>query len=151
MEFNFKSITRTQPEITLTILRLALGIMILPHGLQKTFGLFGGYGFSGTMQFFTETMGIPYVFALLAIVAEFAGGVGLILGLFSRIAALGVGITMLVAALMVHAQNGFFMNWFGNQKGEGIEFFLLAIAISIAIVLKGSGKLSLDRIFFVQD
>lgn len=151
MEFNFKSITRTKPEMTFTILRLALGIMILPHGLQKTFGLFGGYGFSGTMQFFTETMGIPYIFALLAIVAEFVGGVGLILGLFSRIAALGIGVTMLVAAMMVHAQNGFFMNWFGNQKGEGIEFFLLAVAISIAIVLKGSGKLSLDRMFFNQD
>lgn len=127
------------------ILRLTLGIMILPHGLQKTFGLFGGYGFTGTMDFFTKTMGLPMVLAFLAIVAEFLGGLGLIFGLFTRVAAFGVGTTMLVAALTSHIQNGFFMNWFGNQKGEGIEFHFLALGIAAALVIRGGGKFSLDR------
>jgi putative oxidoreductase len=127
------------------ILRLTLGIMILPHGLQKTFGLFGGYGFTGTMDFFTKTMGLPMVLAFLAIVAEFLGGLGLIFGLFTRVAAFGVGTTMLVAALTSHIQNGFFMNWFGNQKGEGIEFHILALGIAAALVIRGGGKFSLDR------
>lgn len=140
-----KLILATEASVTQLILRLSLGIMILPHGLQKTFGMFGGYGFSGTMQFFTETMHIPWLFAFLAIAAEFAGGIGLILGLGTRVAALGVGITMLVAALTSHLEHGFFMNWFGNQKGEGFEFHLLAVGIAIALVAKGGGALSLDR------
>lgn len=136
---------KTENDISLTVLRLALGIMILPHGLQKTFGLFGGYGFSGTMGFFTDTMGIPWIFAFAAILAEFLGGIGLITGTLTRLAALGVGVTMLVAALTVHLQHGFFMNWFGAQKGEGVEFFILAIGIAVALIIKGGGALSVDR------
>ncbi len=145
---NFKKlILETQSTYAETLLRLALGLMILPHGLQKTFGLFGGYGFSGTMNFFTETMGIPAFFAFLAIAAEFLGGLGLIFGFMTRISAFGVGMTMLVAALTSHIQNGFFMNWFGAQKGEGWEFHLLAIGISLALILRGGGAFSLDRQF----
>lgn len=129
------------------ILRLALGIMILPHGAQKLFGWFGGYGFSGTMEFFTQSMGIPYPFALAAILAEFFGGIALILGITTRIAAAAVGGTLFVGALMVHIQHGFFMNWSGSQGGEGIEFHLLTTAISAVLVLYGSGKWGLDRIF----
>jgi len=128
------------------ILRLALGIMIFPHGLQKTFGLFGGFGFSGTMQFFTDTMGIPWIFGFLAIAAEFLGGLGLVVGLTTRLAAFGVGVTLLVAALTTHIQHGFFMNWFGNQKGEGVEFFILAISIALTLIIQGGGALSLDRV-----
>jgi putative oxidoreductase len=128
-----------------TIARLALGIMIVPHGMQKLFGVFGGYGFAGTMQFFTGTLGIPWVFGLLAIVAEFFGGLGLISGLLGRVAALGVGSVMLVAALTSHVRNGFFMNWFGAQMGEGIEFFILAIALSLVVLVRGSGAWSIDR------
>ena len=139
-------ILATGNDISWTILRLTLGIMILPHGLQKTFGLFGGYGFSGTMGFFTEKMGIPWIFAALAIAAEFLGGLGLIVGLGTRIAAFGVGMTMLVAVLTSHLQNGFFMNWTGQQQGEGFEFHLLAIGIAVVLVLRGAGKFSLDRL-----
>lgn len=128
-----------------TIARLALGVMIVPHGMQKLFGVFGGYGFTGTMQFFTGTLGIPWVFGLLAIVAEFFGGLGLISGLLGRVAALGVGSVMLVAALTSHVRNGFFMNWFGAQMGEGIEFFILAIALSLVVLVRGSGAWSVDR------
>jgi putative oxidoreductase len=138
----------TPSDSAATIARLALGIMILPHGLQKTVGLFGGYGFEGTMGFFTETLGIPALFAFLAIAAEFAGGLGLILGLSGRIAALGVGSVMVVAALMSHVQHGFFMNWGGGMPAgaEGWEFHLLAVALAAIVLLRGSGSMSVDRL-----
>jgi putative oxidoreductase len=103
----------------------------------------------GTMQFFTATMGIPWIFGLAAILAESVGGIMLILGLGSRLAAALVGITMVVAGL-THIQIGFFMNWFGQQKGEGIEFFLLAIGLSLVVTLRGSGSFSGDRILQVR-
>ena len=129
-----------------TIARLTLGFVMLPHGLQKTLGLFGGYGFSGTMGFFTEKMGIPFIFALAAILAESLGALGLILGAFSRLAALAIGATMIVAVFMGHLNNGFFMNWFGNQQGEGFEYHLLAIGLAIVVVVVGGGKASVDNL-----
>lgn len=126
------------------ILRLALGLMIFPHGAQKLLGWFGGYGFGGTMGYFTETLGIPWILGLATILLEFFGGLALIAGLAVRPVALGIGLIMAAAVLLVHAQHGFFMNWFGNQQGEGIEFFLLAIAISLTLLLKGGGKLAAD-------
>tara|TARA_B110001454_G_scaffold16145_1_gene14522 strand:- start:17312 stop:17734 length:423 start_codon:yes stop_codon:yes gene_type:complete len=126
------------------IARVALGVTMFPHGAQKLLGWYGGYGFTGTMDFFTS-QGMPYVIALLPIIAEFFGALGLITGLLTRVAAFGVGFTMLVAALTVHAQHGFFMNWFGNQKGEGIEYFILAIGLSVSLMITGAGNLSADK------
>jgi putative oxidoreductase len=117
---------------------------MFPHGAQKVLGWFGGYGFGPTLDFFSH-MGVPVVFGILAILAEFAGALGLITGLFTRIAAFGVGVNMLVALVLVHAPNGFFMNWAGNQKGEGFEYHLLAIGIALAVMIRGGGALSLDR------
>lgn len=136
----------TKNDFGALVARVALGLVILPHGLQKTLGWYGGGGFDGTMGFFTTQLGIPSVFALLAILAESLGALALIFGLLGRVSALGVGITMTVAMLMVHVPNGFFMNWFGAQQGEGIEFFLLAIALAVITLVKGSGALSLDRV-----
>ena len=107
-------------------------------------GWFGGYGFSGTMGFFTGQMGIPAVFAFLAILAEFAGSLGLISGLLTRIAAFGIAANMLVAILTAHLGNSFFMNWYGNQKGEGFEYHLLALGIAIAVMIRGAGAASVD-------
>ena len=129
-----------------TVLRLALGVMILPHGLQKTFGLFGGHGFKASLGYLTGTVGAPWIFALFAILAESVGGALLIAGLGTRVAALGVGAVMAVAAAQ-HWPNGFFMNWFGNQKGEGIEFHLLALGIAVALLLLGGGRFSVDGLF----
>ena len=134
----------TTPDPANTVLRLVLGLIILPHGLQKTLGLFGGYGFSGTMGFFTQQLHIPALFALLAIVAETAGALGLITGLLTRVAALGVFSVMATAAFMVHRGNGFFMNWSGTQAGEGYEYHLLAMGIALVLMLKGGGKYSVD-------
>ena len=134
-----KKLTNTDSRnFALTILRLAAGIVFFAHGAQKALGWFGGYGYTGTMGFFTHMMGIPAPLAFLAIMAEFLGGIGLIVGFLSRIAAFGILCNMLVAICMVHRQFGFFANWSGQQKGEGIEYHLLAIMIA------GSGALSVD-------
>ena len=139
-----QKIVHTSNDFAITILRLALGIVFFAHGAQKMLGWFGGYGFSGTIGFFTHQMGIPAPFAFLAICAEFFGGLGLIVGFLGRIAGFGIMCNMIVAVMMVHAKNGLFMNWFGNQKGEGYEYHVLAIAIALAIIIRGSGAFSVD-------
>jgi len=137
---------KTNDSFTPLIARLTLGFVMFPHGAQKALGLFGGYGFSGTMNFFTGQLHIPAVLAFLAIAAEFAGSIGLITGFFSRGCAFGITVVMLVAAFMVHVSNGFFMNWAGNQKGEGFEYHLLAIGLALVVILSGAGKWSIDRL-----
>jgi putative oxidoreductase len=139
-----KKLLATTNEGTLTLMRLALGVVFFAHGSQKVLGWFGGYGFSGTMNFFTSVMHIPAVFAFLSIIAEFLGGLGLVLGFLTRIAAFGIAVDMLVAVMMVHRHVGFFMNWYGSQKGEGCEYHLLAIALAIALMVRGAGALSVD-------
>ena len=141
------SLLKTRDEVTPLLLRVLLGAVFFPHGAQKVLGWFAGYGFTGTMGFFTGTLHIPALFAFLAIAAEFAGSIGLILGLFTRVAAFGIAATMAVAVAMAHAQNGFFMNWSGKQTGEGIEYHILVIAIALALIIKGGGKWALDRVF----
>jgi putative oxidoreductase len=134
----------TSNDRTVTFLRLVLGIVFFAHGAQKMVGWFGGPGFTVTMQSFRQ-MGVPTVLAFLAIAAEFFGGLGLIVGFLGRIAALGIMINMFVAILTVHLPHGLFMNWTGTQQGEGFEYHLLAIAISWAVLVKGSGALSVDQ------
>jgi putative oxidoreductase len=141
----FRKLINTTDDSVMTILRLVLGVLFFAHGAQKTLGWFGGYGFSGTMGFFTNAMHIPAPLAFLAICAEFLGGIGLLVGLLGRVAAFGIACNMVVAVVMVHRHFGLFANWFGNQKGEGIEYHLLALAICLAVMVKGSGALSIDR------
>lgn len=136
----------TDEDVSRLILRVMLGIVFFPHGAQKVLGWYGGYGFGGTMGFFTETLGIPAVLALLVIIAEFFGALGLIVGLLTRVAAFGISCVMVVAVFMLHLQHGFFMNWGGKQGGEGFEYHLLVLAITIALMIKGAGKWSLDGI-----
>ena len=139
-----KFLLKTNNNFAPTLARLTLGVVFFPHGAQKVLGWFGGYGFSGTMNFFTGSMHIPAVFAFLAILAEFAGALGLITGLLSRVAAFGIATNMVVAIVTVHGANGFFMNWFGNQKGEGFEYHLLAIGLALIVLIYGGGKASID-------
>lgn len=137
-------LTATSDDVAPTIARIALGAVMFPHGAQKALGWFGGPGLSGTMGFMTTQLGIPSVFVGLAIAAEFLGSIGLITGAMSRAAAFGVAMTMLVAVLMVHLGNGFFMNWAGAQSGEGFEYHLLAIGLAAIVMVKGAGKWSVD-------
>ena len=141
-----KILFQTNNSFAPLLARLALGIVMFPHGAQKVLGWFGGYGFSGTMNAFTGQMHIPAVFAFLAIAAEFAGSIGLVLGFLSRIAALGIAVNMIVAVRMVHYSNGFFMNWYGNQKGEGFEYHILAVGLALIVMIYGAGALSVDRL-----
>jgi putative oxidoreductase len=127
-----------------TILRFLLGLVLLGHGSQKFLGWFGGYGFEGTMGFFTGTIKIPWIMGFLVIVIEFFGSISLLLGFATRLWSFSMVILFTGIIYTSHIQNGFFMNWFGNQKGEGYEFFLLAIAISTSLVFTGGGKYSLD-------
>ena len=140
-----RKLTSTENSTAITILRLVLGVVFFAHGAQKMLGWFGGYGFTGTMGFFTGAMHIPSFFAFLAIAAEFFGGLGLIFGLLTRVAAFGIAMNMSVAVAMVHSQFGFFMNWAGTQKGEGFEYHLLVLALTIFLMIKGAGAFSIDR------
>ncbi len=142
-----KALFKTTDSYAPLIARITLGLVMFPHGAQKVLGWFGGHGFAGTMGFFTGTMHIPALFAFLAILAEFAGSLGLIVGLLSRVAAFGIVSVMVVAIATVHVANGFFMNWMGTQKGEGFEYHLLAIGLGLIVIIYGGGKASLDRLF----
>jgi putative oxidoreductase len=135
----------TQRDISLLILRVTAAVVMFPHGAQLLLGWFGGPGFSGAIQMFGH-MHVPALFAFLAICTEFFTPLLLILGVLTRLAALGYAFTMIVAALTVHIANGFFMNWFGQQKGEGVEYHLLAIGITLALVVSGAGRWSLDAL-----
>lgn len=125
------------------IVRVTLGVVILAHGLQKLLGAFGGFGFDATMNYFTQTVGMPWILGFLVILAESVGMALLIAGVFSRLVA-GSLIIIMFGAASVNAGNGFFMNWFGKQPGEGIEFFILAIGMALVIAIKGAGKWSVD-------
>jgi putative oxidoreductase len=135
----------TNDSLTPLIARLTLGIVFFAHGTQKALGWFGGYSFRGTMKYFTGQMHIPAPLAFLAITAEFAGPIGPIAGFLGRIAAFGIAINMVVAILIVHAVNGFFMNWNGDKKSEGFEYHLLVIGLALIMILQGAGRGSLDR------
>ena len=141
-----RKLISTDNDSATAVLRFVLGVIFFAHGAQKMLGWFGGYGFSGTMGFLTDVMHIPVLFAFLAITAEFFGGLGLMLGFLTRIAALGIFSNMVVAIAMVHHRFGFFMNWTGAQKGEGFEYHLLVLAITAFLMIRGAGAVSIDRV-----
>src|SRR4051812_37342148 len=141
---NAPQINKTDRSTAGAILRLVLGIVFFAHGAQKMLGWFGGSGFPGTMGFFSGMLHIPAPFAVLAIFSEFFGGLGLIVGLLTRVAAFGIAANMLVAIFAVHAANGFFANWSGTQKGEGYEYHLLVLAMVANLLICGAGAFSLD-------
>ncbi|MBV9768009.1 MAG: DoxX family protein [Bryobacterales bacterium] len=140
----FQKLRSTDNSIATTIVRVTLGVVFFAHGAQKVLGWFGGPGFTGAIAYFTG-MHIPVVFALLAIAAEFFGGLGLIFGFLSRVAAFGIAANMLVSIALVHIHFGFFINWSGKQAGEGIEYHLLVLAMAAFLMIRGAGALSLDQ------
>jgi len=130
------------------VIRVMLGLVVFPHGAQKLFGWFGGYGFSGTMGFFTDMMGLPWLIGFLVIILESIGAIALLVGVATRVMALIYFVLALGILFSSHLQHGFFMNWFGNQQGEGYEYFLLWIGMAISLLLTGGGRYSVDRKFF---
>lgn len=141
-----KKLLQTDDDTASLILRVLLGVVFFPHGAQKLLGWFGGHGFGGTIGFFTGQLGIPWILAFLVIITESFGALALMAGLFTRLAALGVACIMVVATFMLHWEHGFFMNWTGKLQGEGFEYHILALAICVALMIKGGGRLSLDRL-----
>jgi len=137
---------QTDDDRVMLALRLTLAVVIFPHGAQKVLGWFGGSGLAGTMGFLHGGLHLPAWLAVLDMVAEFAGPLGLAVGLLGRVAAAGISCVMAGAVALVHLPNGFFMNWTGQQKGEGFEFHLLVFAIALAVTVRGSGAYSLDRL-----
>src|ERR1700757_173752 len=139
-----ESLTGTHTDLVVGIARIVLGIIFFAHGAQKMLGWFGGPGLAGSMRTFTEHVRLPSTLAFLVIAGEFFSGIGLIVGLFSRIAALVIVLTMVGAIAMVHFRFGLFLDWFGSRKGHGIEYHLLVIALGLVVVVKGAGAFSLD-------
>lgn len=141
-----ESITIATAGWGLLVLRFTLALILWPHGAQKVLGWFGGTGWDGTYQTFTEKMGIPPLLARVAMLTEFCAPICLALGLFTRVAALGVMIMMLVA-MTKHIKNGYFANWSGKKAGEGIEFHVLYAGAALALLLTGPGPWSIDAWF----
>ncbi len=140
----FAKLLRTRNDCSLAVIRITAGCVMLPHGMQKMFGSFGGAGFSGTIHNF-GLRGFAAPLVVLVILAEFFGALGMIFGLLSRIGALSIAVDMAVAAITTTSHFGMFINWSGKQKGEGMEFQFLMIAMAVAIVIGGGGALSIDR------
>jgi uncharacterized membrane protein YphA (DoxX/SURF4 family) len=143
------TIFRTSNDWTGLIMRLTLGFILFPHGAQKVFGWFGGPGFSKEMDMLTGTVHLPWIIAFLVIVIEFAGSLSFIAGFASRIWSIATIILFAGIIFSVHLQYGFFMNWFGSQQGEGFEYHLLIIGLSLATLVNGSGKYAADQ-FLLQ-
>ena len=141
-----KCLFQTNDKFSYWVPRLILGCVMFPHGAQKLFGWFGGFGFTNTMTYFTQTTGLPWIIAFLIVMGESLGSLGLILGFFTRLSALGLICIMVGAIITVHIPNGFFMNWFGKQAGEGFEYHLLVIGMSIPLLISGGGKYSVDAL-----
>jgi len=138
----------TESDWVVTIGRIVLGVVFFAHGAQMALGWFGGSGLQGTVRVFREHLRIPAPLAVLAVAAEFLGGLGLIVGLLSRVAALGIAVVMSVALVAVHRKFGFFMNWFGEKKGHGIEYHVLVLALALIVIIKGAGAFSLDGVLY---
>ena len=136
----------TQSSLASLSLRLLLGIVVFPHGAQKLLGWFGGYGFTGTMQYLTQTVGLPWIIGLLVILLESVGALALIAGVGTRFIAASYVVLATGIAFTSHIQYGFFSNWFGNQKGEGYEYFLLWAGMAIALLFTGGGKYAVDSV-----
>ncbi len=140
-----KLIYNTNSSYAPLVLRVLIALVLIPHGAQKIFGAFGGFGFTGTMNFFTETMGLPWIIGFLVIMLEFFGAIALLIGYLTRPVSIALTIIMLGIIFTSHIQYGFFMNWFGTQKGEGYEYFILYIAGTLSLIISGGGKWSVDK------
>ena len=141
-----KKLLQTDDSVGLFLVRVALGIVMFPHGAQKLLGWFGGHGPAWTMGFFTERLGIPAPLVVLVIIAESFGALGLIVGFLGRLGAFGILCVMLGAIYTIHLKNGFFMDWYNTGQGEGFEYHLLAIGMALAVMVQGSGRFSVDRL-----
>ena len=137
---------QTEARLAPVLLRMMLAVVIFPHGAQKLLGWYGGVGYEGTIGFFTQQMSLPWIIAFLVVIGEFFGPLALAAGFMTRFTAASLGVIMLGAIATVHWPHGFFMNWFGRQAGEGFEYHLLVIGMTLSLMVSGAGKWSVDQI-----
>ena len=140
-----KNLIRTESNYSPFVMRTILGTVLFAHGAQNFLGWFGGQGFTSTMTYLTSSMELPYIVAALVILLQFFGSLFLITGALTRPVALAVAIMFIGMIVTVHVPFGFFMNWFGNQPGEGYEYHLLVLALSSAVLIDGAGIHSVDH------
>jgi putative oxidoreductase len=143
-----ETLVSTKADSVVAMVRIVLGLIFFAHGAQKLLGWYGGPGFTRSMRSLTEQLRLPAPLAFLVICGEFFGGIGLVVGLFSRLAALGIALMMAGAVATVHFRYGLFLDWFGNKKGHGYEYHLLAIALALVVIVKGAGAFSVDRAIY---
>lgn len=130
-------------------LRIPLGLIMMAHGSQKLLGLFGGKGLTATFAGFEKDLGIPPIFTLLAIIAEFGGGFGVLAGFLTRISAAGIASVMLGAIYKVHWTHGFFLNMNCLPgRGQGIEYDIALLGMALYLMIAGGGRWCLDRLVF---
>lgn len=140
-----RDLLKTGDNTAALVLRLTLGCVMFAHGAQKVLGWFGGPGVEKTLHMFSTSMGFPPPLTLLVMATEFLGSIALIAGFFTRVSALAIAVNLGTCAYMNHLKNGFFMNWSGQQKGEGFEFHILVIGIALSLMISGGGVFSFDR------
>ena len=133
------------------VIRLMLGLVMFPHGAQKLLGWFGGFGFPGTMNFFTESVLLPWIIGFLVIMLEFFGAIALVAGAATRLVAGAYILLILGIVFTSHLQHVFFMNWYGSQAGEGYEYFLLMIGMAFSLLISGGGSYSVDQHLIVKN
>ena len=140
-----QSLVKTTNGLAAFILRLGLAIVIFPHGAQKVPGWFGGGGFQGTLDGMTTGMGLSAFIVILIMLIEFLGPLLLLIGLYTRVVAFCMLCLFVGIIFFAQIDNGFFMNWGGQKPGEGYEYHLLVLAMSLALVSSGAGRWSVDR------
>jgi putative oxidoreductase len=132
-------------------IRLGLAVIFIAHGGQKLFGIWGGPGLQATIEAFERSIGVPFYLTLVVVATEFFGGLTVLIGFLTRLAAAGLAVNMVGAIIKVHLINGFFLNWsITPGKGHGYEFNLALLAMSIALLLSGPGKFALDRMLGLE-
>ncbi|WP_128545447.1 DoxX family protein [Larkinella soli] len=143
--FPLRWIVATDNQTAPLLVRIMLAFILFPHGAQKAFGWFGGYGFEGTMGFFTDTVHLPYLLGLGIIAIELLSPFFLLLGLGTRVVSVLVGLLFIGIILTSHLEHGFFMNWDGDKPGEGFEYHLLVLTSAASLLISGAGRFSLDQ------
>lgn len=126
------------------IIRIVLGLIIFPHGAQHLLGWFGGFGYSGFMNWLITEKHLPWIVAFLVVQIEFFGSLLLIAGLATRFVSALTIVLFIGIILASHLQFGFFMDWLASMPGEGYEFHLLIIGMCLSLLISGGGKYSVD-------
>jgi putative oxidoreductase len=144
----FRTLMATHQSFATAMLRLVLGLLFFTQSVQTMLSWFGSYGFSALMSLRSGTFSAPTEITVIAVAAEFFGGLSLIVGFLTRVVAAGIAVNAMMAILMVDTNDGFFMNWSAVHNGGGFGFHLLTAATALFLMLQGAGAVSVDHVLF---